>query len=183
MVGLHDMRATDLSLLRIPGAPTLTPNGQRAAVAVTRIDLDENAYRSDIWVMPTDGSSAPSRYTNGPKDFLPRYSPDGRWLAFLRAGADEGAKPQIHVLQVAGGEPRRLTDHPLGVERLVWSPDSTRIAHVARVPEPGRYGTDEDVPSGKEPPRRITTLQFKLDNVGYVFDRRPHVFVIDALAE
>jgi len=177
------MRATDLSLLRIPGAPSLTPDGQRAAVAVTRIDLDENAYRSDIWVMPTDGSAAPSRYTNGPKDFWPRYSPDGRWLAFLRAGEDDGAKPQIHVMPVAGGEPRRLTDQPLGVERLVWSPDSTRIAFVARVPEPGRYGTDEDVPPGKEPPRRITSLQFKLDNLGYVFDRRPHVFVIDALAE
>jgi dipeptidyl aminopeptidase/acylaminoacyl peptidase len=177
------MRATDLSLLRIPGAPTLTPDGQRAAVAVTRIDLDENAYRSDIWVMPTDGSAAPSRYTNGPKDFWPRYSPDGRWLAFLRAGEDDGAKPQIHVMPVAGGEPRQLTDQPLGVERLVWSPDSTRIAFVARVPEPGRYGTDEDVPPGKEPPRRITSLQFKLDNLGYVFDRRPHVFVIDALAE
>ena len=177
------MRATDLSLLRIPGAPTLTPDGQRAAVAVTRIDLHDNVYRSDIWVMPTDGSSAPTRYTNGPKDFWPRYSPDGRWLAFLRAGEQDGAKPQIHLMPVAGGESRRLTDHPLGVERLVWSPDSTRIAYVARVPEQGRYGTDEKVPPGKEPPRRITTLQFKLDNLGYVFDRRPHVFVIDALAE
>src|SRR6266511_1843033 len=128
------MRATDLSLLRIPSAPTLTPDGRLVAVTVTRIHLDDNLYRSDLWVAPTDGSAAPSRFTNGPRDFWPRFSPDGRWLAFLRAG----------------GEPRQLCEHPLGVERFSWRPDSTRIAYVARVPEPGRYGTDDDVPPGKE---------------------------------
>src|SRR6266516_1456353 len=183
MVGLRDMRATDLSLMRIPGAPTLTPDGRLVAVTVTRIDLDDNLYHSDIWVMPTDGSAAPSRFTNGPRDFWPRFSPDGRWLAFLRAGEGDDSKPQLHVMPVSGGEPRRLFEHPLGVERFSWSPDSTRLAYVARVPEPGRYGTDEDVPPSKEPPRRITTMHFRLDNMGFTFDRRPHVFVIDAIRQ
>src|SRR6266540_2628786 len=177
------MRATDLSLLRIPSAPTLTPDGRLVAVTVTRIHLDDNLYRSDLWVAPTDGSAAPSRFTNGPRDFWPRFSPDGRWLAFLRAGEGDDSKPQIHVMPVAGGEPWQLCEHPLGVERFSWSPDSTRIAYVARVPEPGRYGTDDDVPPGKEPPRRITTLHFRLDNIGFTFDRRPHVFVIDAAGQ
>src|SRR6266536_135929 len=177
------MRATDLSLLRIPSAPTLTPDGRLVAVTVTRIHLDDNLYRSDLWVAPTDGSAAPSRFTNGPRDFWPRFSPDGRWLAFLRAGEGDDSKPQIHVMPVAGGEPWQLCEHPLGVERFSWSPDSTRIAYVARVPEPGRYGTDDDVPPGKEPPRRITTLHFRLDNIGFSFDRRPHVFVIDAAGQ
>jgi dipeptidyl aminopeptidase/acylaminoacyl peptidase len=177
------MRAHDLSLLRAPSAPTLTADGTTVAVAVSRIDLDDNTYRSDIWAMPTDGSAAPSRFTNGPRDAAPRFSPDGRWLAFLRAGESDDGRPQLHVMPVAGGEPRQLCEHPLGVERFAWSPDSTRIAYVARVPEEGRYGTDEDIPPPKEAPRRITTLQFKLDNVGYIIDRRPHVFVIDALAD
>src|SRR6266542_4555774 len=119
------MRATDLSLLRIPSAPTLTPDGRLVAL--------------------TDGSAAPSRFTNGPRDFWPRFSPDGRWLAFLRAGEGDDSKPQIHVMPVSGGEPRQLCEHPLGVERFAWSPDSRRIAYVARIPAPGRYGTDEDV--------------------------------------
>jgi dipeptidyl aminopeptidase/acylaminoacyl peptidase len=177
------MRATDLALLRIPSMPTLSPDGRLVAVALTRIDLDSDAYHSEIWVVPSDGSAPPSRFTNGPRDSWPRFSPDGRWLAFLRAGEDDGARPQVHVMPVDGGEPRQLCEHPLGAESIAWSPDSTRIAYLARIPESGRYGTADDVPPSKEPPRRITTLKFRLDNVGFILDRRPHVFVVDALAE
>jgi dipeptidyl aminopeptidase/acylaminoacyl peptidase len=171
----------DLAHLRIPSAPTLTPDGRLVAVAVGRIDLEANQYRAELWVMPTDGSAPPRRFTSGRRDVRPRFSPDGRWLAFLRAGDDD--KPQLHVMAVDGGEPRRLAEHPLGVEGFAWSPDSTRIAYVARVPEEGRYGTDKDVPPEKEPPRRITGFQYRVDNVGFTFDRRPQVFVVDALAE
>jgi dipeptidyl aminopeptidase/acylaminoacyl peptidase len=171
----------DLGHLRIPSAPTLTPDGRLVAVAVGRIDLEADEYRSELWTVATDGSSPPRRFTSGKRDLRPRFSPDGRWLAFLRAG--EGEKPQLHVMAVDGGEPRRLHEHPLGVEGFAWSPDSTRIAYVARVPEEGRYGTDKDVPPEKEPPRRITTLKYRLDDIGFTLDRRPHVFVVEALAE
>ncbi|HEX4908742.1 MAG TPA: prolyl oligopeptidase family serine peptidase, partial [Actinomycetes bacterium] len=175
------MLPSDLSHLRTPSAPTLTPDGRLVAVAVGRIDLEADEYRADLWLMPTDGSAPPRRFTSGKRDVRPRFSPDGRWLAFLRAG--ENDKPQLHVMAVDGGESRRLGEHPLGVEGFAWSPDSTRIAYVARVPEKGRYGTDKDVPPEKEPPRRITGFQYRVDNLGFTFDRRPHVFVVDALAD
>jgi dipeptidyl aminopeptidase/acylaminoacyl peptidase len=175
------MQPGDLANLRTPSAPTLTPDGRLLAVAVGRIDLDADEYRAELWLMPTDGSAPPRRFTSGRRDVRPRFSPDGRWLAFLRAGDDD--KPQLHVMATDGGEPRRVGEHPLGVESFAWSPDSTRIAYVARVPEEGRYGTDKDVPSEKEPPRRITTFNYRLDNLGFTFDRRPQVFVVDALAE
>jgi dipeptidyl aminopeptidase/acylaminoacyl peptidase len=175
------MQPGDLAHLRTPSAPTLTPDGRLLAVAVGRIDLDADEYRAELWLMPTDGSAPPRRFTSGRRDVRPRFSPDGRWLAFLRAGDDD--KPQLHVMATDGGEPRRVGEHPLGVESFAWSPDSTRIAYVARVPEERRYGTDKDVPPEKEPPRRITTFTYRLDNLGFTFDRRPQVFVVDALAE
>jgi dipeptidyl aminopeptidase/acylaminoacyl peptidase len=175
------MLPSDLSHLRTPSAPTLTRDGRLVAVAVGRMDLEADEYRADLWLMPTDGSAPPRRFTSGKRDLRPRFSPDGRWLAFLRAGEDD--KSQLHVMAVDGGEPRRLVEHPLGVEGFAWSPDSTRIAYVARVPEEGRYGTDKDVPPEKEPPRRITGFQYRTDNLGFTFDRRPHVFVVDALAD
>jgi dipeptidyl aminopeptidase/acylaminoacyl peptidase len=174
------MLPADLALLRTPSAPSLSPDG-RLVVAVGRIDLEANAYRGDLWVTPTDGSAPPRRFTTGKRDGRPRFSPDGRWIAFLRASDED--KPQLHVMPADGGEPRRLCEHPLGAEAFAWSPDSTRIAYVARVPEPGRYGTDKDVPPEKEPPRRITTFQYRLDNLGFTGDRRPQLFVVDALTE
>jgi len=175
------MLPADLALLRAPSAPSLSPDGRLVVVAVGRIDLEANAYRGDLWVTPTDGSAAPRRFTSGKRDGRPRFSPDGRWIAFLRAGDED--KPQLHVMPSDGGEPRRVCEHPLGAEAFAWSPDSARLAYVARVPEAGRYGTDKDVPPEKEPPRRITTFQYRLDNLGFTNDRRPHLFVVDALTE
>jgi dipeptidyl aminopeptidase/acylaminoacyl peptidase len=178
------MKPADLALLRIPGAPALSPDGQTAVVSVTRLDLDEDTYRAQLWTVRTDGSSPARPLTHGWRDSAPRFSPDGRFLAFVRAAKD--GKPQLYVLPTDGGDARQVTtddQHPLGVGAPVWSPDSTRIAYVTRVPEEGRYGTKEDVGPEKEPPRRITTLRYRLDNTGFVLDRRPHVFVLDPFVE
>lgn len=183
------MKPSDLSRIRFAGAPTVSPDGRHTVVSRTHIDLDENDYTAQLWLMPTDGSAPPRRLTHGWRDSAPTYSPDGRWLAFVRAARDEGGKaglgsrPQVYVLPTAGGEPRRLTNHPLGAGAPTWSSDSTRLAYLARVPEPGRYGTDEKISPEKEPPRRISTLRYRMDDLGFTNDRPAHVWVVDVTAE
>jgi dipeptidyl aminopeptidase/acylaminoacyl peptidase len=186
------VKPSDLSLLRLPGNPTLTPDGRYAVVALRRLDLETDDYTAQLWGVPTDGEDPPRQLTYGWRDGEPRVSPDGRWLAFVRAPREEpgggaaahgpAAKPQIHVMSLAGGEPRRLTNHPLGADSPVWSHDSTRLAYLARVPEDGRYGTAEGKSGDKEPPRRITRMFYRVDGLGFRLDRPRHVFVIDALA-
>ena len=171
------MQIADLARFRFPADPTVSPDGRTVVVSVSRVDLDADEYFSDLWLLPTDGSAPPRQLTNGPRDSSPRYSPDGRWLAFVRSGKD--TKAQLHILPVDGGEARKLTDHPLGVDSPAWDPQSRRLAYVARVPEPGRYGTDKDLSPEKEPPRRITSRKYRMDNLGFTRDRRPHVFVVD----
>jgi dipeptidyl aminopeptidase/acylaminoacyl peptidase len=175
------MNPADLGLLRIPGAPTLAPDARTAVVAVTHLDLDEDSYRSQLWLVPTDRRCDPRPLTFGWRDSEPRYSPDGRWVAFLRASKD--GKPQLAVLSMDGGEPRVLTDHLLGASQVAWSPDSSRIAYVVRVPEAGRYGGADGVPADREPPRRVNLLQYRLDNLGYTLDRWQHIFVLDPFAD
>jgi dipeptidyl aminopeptidase/acylaminoacyl peptidase len=175
------MKPADITLLHTLGKPAVSPDGRFAVVAVTRADLEADDYRGHLWLVPTDGSAPPRPFTTGWRDSAPAYSPDGTWLAFLRATGSEGpgAKPQLHVMPVNGGEPRRVTEHPLGAGAPVWSPDSTRIAYVARVPDEGRYTGRAEA----EPPRRIRTLQYREDNLGFFVDRRSQVFVVDPLAE
>ena len=54
------MRPDDLALLRTPGVPTVSPDARMAVVAVGRPDLGDDAVRSRLWAVPTDGS-APAR--------------------------------------------------------------------------------------------------------------------------
>ncbi|APU14205.1 dipeptidyl aminopeptidase/acylaminoacyl peptidase [Actinoalloteichus sp. GBA129-24] len=145
---------------------------------VTRPDLEENAYLSGIERVPLDGGD-PARWTRGGRDRTPRISPDGRLTAFLRAEA--GQRPQLFVMPVDGGEARRLTALPGGAGEPVWSPDSRRIAFVARVGEAGRYGTEEGVDASAEAPRHITRLMYRVDGVGFLGDQRRRLFVVDVV--
>ena len=115
--------------------PQLSRDGSR--VAFTRVNVDEKrtGYETSIWTVATSGSEPPVRMTNGRHDAQPRWSPDGKRLAFIRGGdKDETGKPkppQIAILSLAGGDAWIITDLPKGASTPVWSPDSTRIAFTS----------------------------------------------------
>lgn len=168
------MLPSDVEMLHVLERPAVSPDGRHAAFAVAKADLAADAYRNELWLAETSGATPPRRITYGDNDAMPSFSPDGRWLAFLRPGSND--RPQLHVLPMDGcGEARQVTNQPLGTGPAVWSPDSSRIAYTARVPEPGRYlGSPE-----AERPRRISKLCYFVDGFGYTSDRPRHVFITD----
>src|ERR1700731_3201926 len=128
------MQPEDVYALTGGGDPRISPDSTRIAHVVTSIDREANEYRGEIWVAKRDGSEEPLRFTSGERrDGSPRWSPDGRWLAFTSNRGDEKTQAQVYVIGSEGGEARKLTDLKEGVGELAWSPDSTRIAFTARV--------------------------------------------------
>ncbi|MBG6214122.1 dipeptidyl aminopeptidase/acylaminoacyl peptidase [Cryobacterium sp. CAN_C3] len=169
------MKAADLPLLALVAQPTIHPDGSRAVFSRTHADFAADDYVGQLWTVALVGEPAPRRITRGFRDSAPRFSPDGTLIGFLRASA--GGTPQLHVVDAAGGEPVVMTDAALGVTDFRWHPSGDTIAFVARVPEQGRYGTVAGLSADSEPARRILTLRYRSNGVGYTIDRRTHVFL------
>jgi dipeptidyl aminopeptidase/acylaminoacyl peptidase len=153
----------DIHRFEIPGDPDLSPDGSRVAYVLTKQDQDLDGPATAIWLAPTDGGPA-RQLTNGPDDAAPRWSPDGRTLAFLRAG-------QLHLLPVDGGEARPLTtaqSRPAGAGPAAWHPDGSRIAFSA-------------VDAFREPdaPVVVDSLRWKVDGIGLVGSAHTQIFVAD----
>lgn len=125
--------------IRYPLDLSLSPDGKKAAFTVTWADFEKNQYEEHIFLA---GPSEPARQiTFGPgQDRTPRWSPDGKTLAFLskRTCEDEpeGKKFQIYLMAFSNGEGRRLTDAPRGVLDFCWSPDGKSLIYLTEEPAP-----------------------------------------------
>jgi dipeptidyl aminopeptidase/acylaminoacyl peptidase len=128
----------DLWKLDRPAQPTLAPDGAQVCVSVTTHDMEENKPRSSLWLLSAFGGDPRQLTTCGDKDGEPRWSRDGRWIAFVAkrpgVGSDKGdEEPQVYLIAPDGGEARRLTDIATGVFAIKWFPDSRRIAFASWV--------------------------------------------------
>ena len=169
------MRPDDIYELRWADDPRISPDGRTVAFVAWGVDRDANDYTASVWLVPVDGSGEPRRLTRDEKqDVAPRWSPDGRWLAF--ASNRETKAKQLYVLPVEGGDPLRLTNLDEDVTEVVWSPDGTRLAFSMRV----RDSAYEEEDERKRRPRRFERLQYKLDDEGWIGDRRRHIFTVPA---
>ena len=129
--------AEDYFSFRFLADPHLSPDGKQCVYVLTTIDQKRNRRDSSIWVVSVDGSAPPRRLSaEGFSSSSPRWSPDGKTLAFLSSrnvdGATEPPHPQVFLMSMSGGEALPLTKLKNGVSLFQWSPDGTRLVCVGR---------------------------------------------------
>ena len=171
---MRGMKPEDVYALEGVSDPRLSPDGTTVAYVPWSIDCEANEYRGNVWLAPVDGSEPPRRFTTGERrDGEPRWSPDGSRLAFVSSRAEK-EPGQLYVISLRGGEAQKLTKLKEDVRGVAWSPDGQTIAFTSRVRDEAAEEEDER----RRPPRRITHLLYKLDNEGWIADRRSQVFVV-----
>lgn len=125
----------DLYRLKGVGDVVLSPDGRTVVFGVTSSDITKVKRTVNLWRMDPDGKNARPITFSDARDEAPAFSPDGSTLAFVSSRSGD---PQLYLLPLAGGEPRKATDFPGGVGSPVWSPSGRQIALTADVwPECG----------------------------------------------
>jgi dipeptidyl aminopeptidase/acylaminoacyl peptidase len=178
------LRVDDLFALRDVRDPQLSPDGKEVAFTVRSLDPKKDKGDTDVYVVDVTGGPE-RRLTTSPKaEGSPRFSPDGRYLAFL--SGREGKKAQVFLLPRGGGEAQKLTDYKGGVSDLSWSPDSKRLALIVSDPDPDEIeeekakGKDDEEDEGRtKKPLVLRRLQFKRDVDGFLKELRDHLYVFD----
>jgi dipeptidyl aminopeptidase/acylaminoacyl peptidase len=120
---------TEMMKLERIADPQVSPDGSLVAFAQTEVDLARASRNTDLWLVPVAGGE-PRRITqDAASDSRPRWSPDGRRLAFL---SKRNKESQVWLLDLGGGEPRELTSLTTGVDAFAWI-DARRLLLVTRV--------------------------------------------------
>jgi dipeptidyl aminopeptidase/acylaminoacyl peptidase len=121
----------DLTKIVSVSDPQVAPDGKTIVFVVSRQNLDKD--RSDRELVQIDIASGRQRVLTYERQGVgsPRWSPSGDRLAFLAVeGTGKEAHPQIFILPMTGGEARKITDAPNGIEQFAWRPNAEEIAYV-----------------------------------------------------
>src|SRR6267143_1822618 len=115
------------------GDPQISPDGSRVAFVRVTVNEKKEGYSTSIWSVPVAGGEEPHQLTKGDHDSTPRWSPDGKYLLFLRSTEKDGKPepPQLSMLPMAGGDSFSFTDLPKGAGSPVWSLDGKSIAFTS----------------------------------------------------
>jgi len=171
----------DLLRFRLAGDTQIAPDGRRIVFTVRRIDAEKNKYFTSLWMADTETGECRAFTGDGHSDTLPRWSPDGRQIAFV--SDRDKPKTQVYLIPADGGEACALTRlEEGGFRELTWSPDGAKIAFVYRAtPEPYREkAKKEREEKGFSSPVRVhTKLFYRLDGFGYFDDSFWQVWVAD----
>jgi dipeptidyl aminopeptidase/acylaminoacyl peptidase len=175
----------------------ISPEGDWVAYSVETTDVDEDRYSSDLYMVSWDGETRVQlTHTEKHSETHPRFSPDGKYLAFIASRGDGGdgkdpkSKAQVWLLNRMGGEAQRVTELPGGVSDFEWAPGGQRLVLVSGDPHPDEVETEDasDEDDGSKAEKRksdtpkpivVNRYHFKMDREGFLEDRYDRLYLFD----
>ncbi|MGA7415895.1 MAG: S9 family peptidase [Bryobacteraceae bacterium] len=169
----------DLARLQDVRDPQCSPDGKSVAYVVSAMDFKEDKSVSHIWVAGFDGKGDRQITFSADGENSPKWSPDGKLLAFESSRPGKAKGSQIWLLDLGGGEAQELTELKGKLSGFEWSPDSKRLALLVADPDP----EPEPEPGAKPKtpkPIVIDRYHYKQDIEGYLLSgRHTYIYLFD----
>ena len=159
-------------------SPDISPSGDAVVYQVSTTDAVNDSNESHVWISKWDGSGERQLTgREGESESSPKFSPDGKQVAFISSRADEDEESRLWLLPMDGGEAQAVTNIEGSVEDFAWSPSGKFLALIVsdKQPEPKKDAKGEEIP----PPIVIDRYHFKVDGVGYLGKERSRLFLYD----
>ncbi len=182
----RSLQLEDMFSIQRVSDPQLSPDGKTVAYVIGVVDKAANKTNSDIWLVPATGGT-PKQLTNSPKvDRHPRWSPDGKWIAFE---SNREGSMQIYLINVATWESKQITSIFTEASNAIWSPDGKKLGFISSVfpefsdkpyEEANRLNKEkqEARDNSKMKGRVLTKLLYRHWD-SWVDDKRQHVFIVN----
>lgn len=156
-----------VDMIQLPSIqdPQLSPDGGRILFVMDAPDWKANRRVGHIYRVNSDGTGQVQLTYGERGESSPRWSPDGRRIAFVARRGDD-THPQLYVLDADGGEARRVMDHPTAPSDLTWSPDSRLLFFTA---------ANAPTPAAREK-KRLQDDVFAFEETNF---EQEHLWVVD----
>ena len=171
----------DLYRFRLIQELQISPDGGHVVFTVQRVDRKTEKKYTNLWLVSTRSGRSRQFTTGNQNDTTPRWSPDGKTIAFV-SNRDDEKQPQIYIIPTDGGEARKLTNLKGRIASLEWSPDGKRLLIGFREPDPDVLEREKDPRKKDLGPEffHLTRLHYKADGMGLLPKRTQHLWLVDA---